>query len=232
VITQCAVTADPAFCGLINRQPVNGNLWVGNVVQVPGTQTFTGNFVDLTRVNIGFFDVAGIDVVGGYSREISNYGSLDFTLRGTYVTKWDQQLAPGAVIDDCQGMWNSSCGRPTPKWKHNFTSVWTTPWDLVFVASWRMVGGVDELNPNPAANSFGPADFGAEHYFDLTGEYTPQFIGIGETKITIGVTNLTDNDPPHSGRAGNVATYGNGNTIPGTWDALGRYFFFALSQKF
>jgi outer membrane receptor protein involved in Fe transport len=232
LITQCGATADPAFCGLINRNPVNGNLWVGNVVQVPGTQTFTGAFVDLTRVNIGFFDVAGLDLVGAYSHEISNYGSLDFTFRGTYVTKWDQQLSPGADIDDCQGQFGGSCGRPTPKWKHNFMSVWTTPWDLVFVGAWRMVGAVDEFNPNTAANSFGPADAGAEHYFDLTAEYTPQFIGIGETKLTVGVTNLTDNDPPVSGRFGNIATYGNGNTVPGTWDATGRYFFFALSQKF
>ena len=63
-------------------------------------------------------------------------------------------------------------------------------------------------------------------------DYTPTFIGLGETTLSVGVSNLMDNDPPVSGFFGNVATYGNGNTIPGMWDTLGRYLFFGISQKF
>jgi outer membrane receptor protein involved in Fe transport len=221
IISQCGATADPTLCSLINRGP-NGNLWVNP----------NNAFVTSTNVNIGFFETAGIDFTGGYTWDLTDYGGLDFVFRGTLITKWDQQEIPGGVVDDCVGEWGGACSRPTPKWKHNFMSIWTTPWDLVFVGTWRMVGGVDELTPSAHPASVGPADVGSQHYIDLTAEYTPQFIGIGETKITVGVTNLTDNDPPVSGRFGNVAVYGNGNTIPGTWDALGRYFFFGVSQKF
>jgi hypothetical protein len=31
---------------------------------------------------------------------------------------------------------------------------------------------------------------------------------------------------------GNVGTFGNGNTIPATWDALGRYYFVGFTQTF
>jgi len=223
IIGACGATGDANLCSLIHRSPLNGNLWIGNVNAGAGT----GNYVQSTDVNIGFYDVAGLDFVGAYSYEVGNYGSLDFAFRGTYVTKWDQQEIPGGIVDNCEGMWGGACSRPTPEWKHNFTTIWTTPWDLVFVGSWRMVGGVDELTENTAAY-----DAGSEHYIDLTMEYTPQFIGIGETKFTFGVSNVGDNDPPANGRFGNVAVYGNGNTIPGTWDPIGRYFFFALSQKF
>ena len=50
--------------------------------------------------------------------------------------------------------------------------------------------------------------------------------------MSVGVSNLMDNDPPVSGFFNNVAVYGNGNTIPGMWDTLGRYLFFGVTQKF
>jgi outer membrane receptor protein involved in Fe transport len=222
IISQCGATADPTLCSLIQRGP-NGNLWIGNVNAAAGT----GAFVRSQSVNIGFFETAGIDFTGGYTWDLTDYGNLDFVFRGTLITKWDQQEIPGGTVDDCVGNWGGACSRPTPEWKHTFTSLWTTPWNLVFVGTWRMVGAVDELSDN--VNAF---DAGSQHYLDLTAEYTPQFIGYGETRLTIGVSNVTDNDPPFSGRFGNVAVFGNGNTIPGTWDTLGRYFFFGVSQKF
>ena len=63
-------------------------------------------------------------------------------------------------------------------------------------------------------------------------DYTPTFIGIGETTFSVGVSNLMDNDPPVSGFFNNVAVYGNGSTVPGLWDALGRYLFFGVTQTF
>src|SRR5690606_32224464 len=214
IITQCGVTGDPFFCSLINRGAAN-SLWIG-----------TSNVVS-TNVNIGFFDVAGIDFVAGYAYDAGNYGHVDFTFRGTWIEKFDQQEIPGGPIDECVGMWGGACARPTPEWKHIFTTTWTTPWDLTFVGTWRHVGAVDELTTS--ANAF---DADAENYIDLAVTYTPRFIGIGETTLSMGVQNVTDNDPPINGRFGNVAVFGNGNTIPGTWDALGRYFFFGVTQKF
>ena len=53
----------------------------------------------------------------------------------------------------------------------------------------------------------------------------------GESSITVGASNLLDKDPPVNGLINN-ASFSNGNTFPGTWDTLGRYYFVALTQRF
>ena len=73
-----------------------------------------------------------------------------------------------------------------------------------------------------------PAEFdiNAENYLDLSLDYSPQWIGIGETTLSMGVSNVLDNDPPV------IKLGGPGNTIAGMYDPLGRYFFFGVTQKF
>ena len=215
IIRRCGITGDPTLCSLINRGP-NGNLWLG------------ANAVTSTNVNIGFFDVSGVDVVANYALETTNWGSFDFNLRGTWLEKFDEQPIPGSEIEECAGLWGGTCGRPRPEWKHTFTTVWQSPWDTwQFIGGWRYVGEVKEHNaPNGGFIAKG------EHYIDLSASYSTAWFGGEETLINVGVSNLLDNDPPVSGLFGNVAVFGNGNTIPSTWDALGRYYFVALTQRF
>ncbi len=218
VVTQCGVTGDPQFCNLVNRAPTNGNLWIGSSTSAPNVVS--------TDVNIGFFDTSGIDVQASYALEIpNNYGSLDFTMRGTWVETWKEQPTPGGAINDCGGNFGGACQRPRPEWRHTLTSTWTTPWDMVFTASWRHIGGVDDFQGNER-------DASSENYMDMSLSYTPQWVGIGETTLNIGVSNVFDNDPPINGFFNNISTFGNGNTVPGLWDTMGRYMFFGVSQKF
>ena len=89
------------------------------------------------------------------------------------------------------------------------------------VGTWRYVGETSEF----------PADrftAKAKNYFDLAGSYYGDWWG-GETIISVGVTNVLDEDPPISGFINNIAVYSNGNTVPGTWDGLGRYWFVGLT---
>ena len=216
VVTECGRTGDAAYCGLVNRGP-NGNLWIGSSATAPN--------VVATNINIGFYEVSGIDFFAGYGFDVGAYGEVDLTLRGTQVLVADQQLSPGATIDECAGTYAGVCGRPAPEWRHIITGTWHTPWNAVATASWRFIDGVDEFSQDRFS-----AD--EQHYLDLTVEYTPTFLNFGETVLSMGVTNVLDNDPPISGYFGNIAVYGNGNTVPGLWDTLGRYFFFGITQKF
>jgi iron complex outermembrane recepter protein len=212
IIRQCAVTNDPTLCGAINRGP-NGNLWINQAS------------VQSTDVNIGFFDVAGIDFVGNYGMEAGSYGSLDFAFRGTLLDKFDEQPVPGADVNACAGEYGGSCGRPRPEWKHTFNTVWTTPWDLDAVLGWRYVGAVDAFVD-------GEPNIDGEQYVDLSGTYHAEWFGDDNaTEISFGISNVFDNDPPVSGFLGGVS-YANGNTVPGTWDTLGRYYFVGLTQSF
>src|SRR5690606_16269963 len=53
LVRQCAATGEASVCDLINRGP-NGNLWIGQAA------------VTSTNVNMGFFEVAGVDLVASY----------------------------------------------------------------------------------------------------------------------------------------------------------------------
>lgn len=211
-INQCGITGDPLFCDQISRGP-NGNLWVGQAV------------VQSTDVNIGFFEVTGIDITSTYGMDFGDHG-LDFQFRGTLLDKFDEQPVPGADINECAGAYGGDCGRPRPDWKHTFNTVWSTPWNMRFAGTWRMVGEVEQFQ---ADNS--DFDVDAEHYLDVSGTYFADWFGTS-TEINVGVSNLTDNKPPVNGFFNNISVYGNGNTVPGTWDSLGRYFFVGLNTSF
>ncbi len=88
------------------------------------------------------------------------------------------------------------------------------------VGTWRYVGEIDEF----AQNRF-TAD--AQNYLDLAVGYNLEILG-GNTQITVGITNIFDEDPPVHGLF-NTAPFSNGNTIPGIWDPLGRYWFVGFS---
>ena len=210
-IRQCGLTGEARFCDKIDRGP-NGNLWIGTAA------------VDATTVNIGFFETSGFDVTASYSIEIGRYGGLDFALRSSILDKFDQQPLEGFPVEDCAGFWGGSCERARPEYKHVFNTNWTTPWDLNVAFSWRHIGEVSEFEQDRFTAS-------AQNYFDLSGNYALDWAG-GETIFNVGISNVLDKDPPISGLFGNVADFGNGNTLPGTWDALGRYWFAGLTHTF
>jgi len=210
-IRQCGLTGEARFCDKINRGP-NGNLWIGTAA------------VDATTVNIGFFETAGFDVSAAYALEAGDWGVFDFAIRSTILETFDQQPLEGFPVEDCAGFWGGSCQRARPEYKHVFNTNWATPWDVNLALSWRYVGEVKELNQDRFTAS-------AQNYFDISGNYAYEWGG-GVTTFNVGISNLLDKDPPISGLFGNVADFGNGNTLPGTWDSLGRYWFAGLTHTF
>ena len=75
----------------------------------------------------------------------------------------------------------------------------------------------------------GPAEehLNTRDYFDLT--LTARLAQ--RLNLRIGANNIFDKDPPLAG--GNVAqVFGNGNTYPQTYDALGRYLFAGFTVDF
>ncbi len=210
-INQCATTGDPQICGLISRGP-NGNLWIDD----------TNAFIVSRNINIGFFEAAGVDITGSYGFDIGRWGGVDLSLRGSYLEKWNETPAAG-LTNKCAGKIGGDCERPRPEWKHIFNAVWSTPWDLDLTLGWRHIGETDELND-------ARYKAGAQNYIDLGGVYSTDFLG-GTTTLNVGVTNVFDRPPPVDGRMNN-ADFSNGNTFPGTYDALGRYWFVGVTQSF
>ncbi|MEZ5498345.1 MAG: TonB-dependent receptor [Steroidobacteraceae bacterium] len=210
-LNACYNNDDAAACSRIVRNAL-GQLWVGS-----------GNVQDL-NINIGSLKTKGFDLQLGYSGlEIGRAGKLNFSLQGTHAQELITEPGPGLAPYDCVGQFSSSCGTPTPKWRHRARIGWATPWDGIDLAlTWRYIGSVELFN-NTATRL--DSSFSSFNYFDLTGSWAVN----DKVDVRLGINNITDKDPPLSA---SVGTTGNGNTYPQSYEALGRFFFTNVSVKF
>ena len=216
-LNACYNNNDAAACSRIRRNAI-GSLWVG-----------TGNVI-ATNINIGSLEATGIDVNVGYSEvEIGRFGSLNFSLVGTYFDELIIEPGPGVALYDCVGAYSGACGTPTNEWRHMFRTSWETPWDVDLSVGWRFFSsttGITDFNPNlplPANRIDRTAP--AESYFDLSANWAVT----EKASVVLGINNVLDDNPTLSAGTG---TTGNGNTYPQTYDALGRYVFMRATLTF
>ena len=220
-LRQCLDTASPTFCGNIQRDS-DGSLWNTN-----------NGFIRATNFNIGKLSTKGFDLGADYQMKLTGLGQLDFSFLGTALSKLETVPIAGLADKyDCAGYFGSTCGTPSPKWRHKLRTTWTSPFDLGVSLTWRFFGGTtNELNsPDSLLGSNGPSDavnakFKAASYFDLATSYN---IGKNVT-LRLAINNLLDKDPPLSDSG---APFGNGNTYPVVYDSLGRRFSFNVTAKF
>jgi outer membrane receptor protein involved in Fe transport len=125
-------------------------------------------------------------------------------------------------------------------------TTWAAPWDgLAVTLRWRYLGSADSELTSPDKQLQGkPAlpltsHISSYNYLDLSAQFA---LGKNVT-MQFGVNNITDKDPPiiDSGGGGygsncptitNNLSSCNGNTWPGTYDALGRYLFMHVTAQF
>jgi outer membrane receptor protein involved in Fe transport len=228
ILSQC-VTQD-IDCNLIHRD-TTGSLWRTN-----------DGYVQDTTLNTGSLSTRGVDVKGNYTQSAGAFGKVLFSLEGTkQINLVDQGLFNGASYS-CTGYYGNTCGNPRPSWRSVLNTDWLTPWQgLEFNLRWRYMGSVSsELTSGYSQlNAAGVSAPQTEHipaysYWDLTAA-----VNLADNvKLTLGVNNLLDKDPPivtgGGGGYGSDCPTGscNGNTYPGVYDALGRYLYAHVSAKF
>lgn len=231
ILDQCLSTGNSQLCGLIQRSPGNGSLYLGQ----------TG-FVTNTNVNIGGLKTRGIDVLAAYKFDFEDVGiglggGLGFDFVGTYL---DQLITrPGSVSDDgntqyeCKGYYGLNCGTPNPEWRHQLRVTYSAPGGFQASVRWRHFGGVRQ--ETASANDFlsgtvRPADarLPAQNYFDLAFRANVT----DRHSFRIGVNNVADKDPPVVGGPNLTGTFGSGNTFPNVYDALGRYIYAGFTSNF
>jgi outer membrane receptor protein involved in Fe transport len=161
---------------------------------------------------------------------LGDMGKLDLSLLGTYLKEFSVESAPGLGSYDCAGLYGSTCGTPSPKWRHKVRASWATPWGVNAALTWRYFGAVDTDTTSSNSQLAGTVNeitktFAAQNYLDLSLSYKVSKI------ITLAgsINNLLDRDPP-TGVTG--APFGNGNTYPVVYDALGRRVTLSLNAKF
>jgi outer membrane receptor protein involved in Fe transport len=218
VALQTCVTSGQ-LCGLIHRDML-GTLWLPN-----------GGFVDGTNLNIGTMKTSGVDVTLNATYRFESYGSLAASFVATWVREFMQQQASGLGSYDCAGLYGEICGEPMPRWRNVLTTTWNTPWNWTAGLRWRYFDSVaiDASSSNSVLSGpFEPvvARIGAQNYFDLFGQWN---IGKNFT-LRGGVNNVVDHDPPLTASQG--PPFGNGNTFPQVYDALGRNLFVNVQVRF
>jgi len=218
-VSQCIASGQ--FCDLIHRDPKLGTLWLN------------GGFVTGTLQNLSKLETSGVDVNANYTWPIGAWGSLNFNFVGTWLKDFINEPIPGLGNYDCAGFYGATCGTPEPKWRHKFRTSWSTPWNVDLSLTWRHLDSVDiDLSSgNPLlAGSFPSVikTLGAQDYIDLAGSWA-----INKTfTLYAGVNNLFDKDPPITDSSIAGPPFGNGNTYPQVYDALGRRIFVSVSAKF
>lgn len=217
VLQQCLDTG--AFCNLITRDQL-GTLWATPQAQIVATNQ-----------NLSRYKTSGMDLTLDYNRKLPGYGGLNVNFVATYLKEFKIEEFAGLGEYDCAGLYGPTCGTPLPEWRHKLRATWETPWNVDVSLTWRHIDSVllDRSSSNPLiTGNVNPVDreLAAQNYIDLAASWavTKNFTLRG------GINNLTDRDPPLSAQVG--AGFGNGNTYPQVYDALGRRVFMSVTAKF
>ena len=237
ILDSCLSSGLPMWCNQVHRGP-NGSLWLS-----------PNGFISDGDVNAGTSSTKGIDIKAGYRLPLTTLGSLNFGLEGTKLNNLTTQPATGGASYDCVGFYGATCGASNPSWRHVLNATWSTPWDALDVTvRWRYLGSAsaEQLSGNPllfggSGPAFPPTErIAAYNYLDLTASFA-----IGKVvRLQLGINNVTDKDPPII-PTGNSQPFANdcptitangsscnGNTWPGSYDALGRYLFAHVTATF
>jgi len=230
IINQCVQLASPYFCGLFHRDPASGVLFG------------TNGYVVATSQNTGYLQTSGVDLTGNYHTSVgdllfgawrgNDWGKLDFALIGTWLNSRRIEQLPGLGTYNCKGLFGPTCGQPSPSWRHNLRTTWSSPGGTATVsANWRYFGSTG-LSSN-TSNPFLQGDpitinrsIRAYNYLDLAGT-----LRLKDVELRAGINNLFDKDPPIIA-AGLLSLFGNGNTYPGVYDPMGRVFFVGATVAF
>ena len=215
-----------AACAMVHRD-AGGSLWL----------TSDGYVADL-RTNIGSVETRGFDFTAAYATRIA-HGTLSLEMVSTLLDKSVTRNGLSAAYD-CAGYYGPTCGTPSPHWRHQARATFAGPNRWTASLQWRYVGpvAIEYLSASPTlaghAYSFG-SHIAGQSYFDLAVSK-----GLGRhLLLRVGANNLFDKDPPLLSSGG--ADYGasgcapvvcNGNTYPGTYDALGRYIYTGVTLEF
>ena len=216
-LDQCYTAGLAAACAKIVR--VNGDL----ASPAAGIQRFTTNLAYLRAEGIEFGATTGL--------ELGTLGtmptSLDLSLNANYYMSNESLSSAQSPVIDCLGYFGSDCGNPTPE----FRFVQRTTWNLGALGLsylWRHIGEVSVQPVQRAATFAAFRDVPAYNYFDLVATYD-----INDTaQLTVGVENVTDEDPPILGNEAADTGSNSGNTLPSTYDTLGRVYSVSLNLRF
>jgi iron complex outermembrane receptor protein len=208
----CALIVGPAFPG-VDETPSpsaptrrNSNLQISGVLQ--------------SSANLATYKTSGIDFQVDYGLD-TGIGLVDFRVAGTYLSEYDYLPFAGGELIELAGFFGGdpAFGNPATfaEWQVNYGVTLTRDdWGANLTA--RYMSETDDIDAAPA-NLSNVAD--SITYLDIQGYYN-----WNDVTFTLGVRNLTDEDPPY------VTAYDDMNTLQFSYDTQGRYIYGRASITF
>src|SRR5713101_3875340 len=213
ILNSCYVQGNPAYCGLIQRDPITHR--IVNVIN--------------TNTNAGKDQTDGIDLALTYAMP-TEYGRFGFLFDGTWLHKFNRTLADGTVVK-AKGTFDlATTGGVYPSLKFNAGLRYNIG-GLAAGITMRFLGSFKECGSSSGQFAGSGLCFvnntyqrRVKHYdvYDVYASYTLESM-FGKTTLALGVNNLFDKPP---------ALIYNGFTAatdPTAYDLLGRYFYGRLT---
>lgn len=181
------ILADPnRFSSLITRRSPDGNAsGVGPV-----------NFISQGLINLGKVKVSGVDVdlMGRILKTDSDRVTL--RLNGTYFNKYDVQNTDGSYSSQIDSPGNGNIG-VVIRWRHTASATWDTgPWSASLAQNYQ--NGYQDVRTGLQPASVPNRNVASYVTYDAQLNYS----GIKDLRLTLGVKNLTDRNPPYTNYGG------------------------------
>ena len=204
-------TNTPKYCDLIQRNQATGTI---------------ARIID-TNINVGAVKTAGIDASINYKLPNFSAGLFQLMFNVNWTQYADETKPDGSVIAR-KGTYDAT--GTYPEWKFNAGALWNLDaWGAGVTT--RFVGSFKECGVDGASgagicskDSTYSRKISANNEWDMFLAYTLKS-AYGSTNFSFGVNNVFNNIPP---TIYNNSTYG---SYPGTYDFMGRFFYFKLGQS-
>lgn len=205
ILSQCYVAGLADACAKISR--VNGDL------------TSPASGVRLYTTNLDYERAEGLELTFGFGFDLADYGNLNFSgAVNKYLTQEKRSDSLTPVID-CKGFYGTTCDPISDlTWTQRTTWSWN---DFTASLLWRHTDSVDIEIPERknVYKAFRKID--SYDYFDLNLGYR---FWEERVKVSLGIKNLFDEEPPILGNEAGGTSSNSGNTFPGNYDVYGRYY--------
>ena len=196
-------SASNPFCQAVNRSVLGEPLVSANLA------------------NAGSLATAGIDVQVNYEFELESIpGTFGVNYAALFLDSWDFAAFEGDPNPvDCKGRFGLQCDDPVPEYKH-FASISWTDGPFTLQGRWEYVGEVTDDNDSV---DYIVEELDSYNLFSATGSWDVN----DHVKLTLGIDNLFDEEPPIIGDNQEQA-----NTYPATYDPFGRTIFAGAKFRF
>ena len=207
-----AILGDPQFASFIVRDVESDGL-PGHILQI-----------QQTNLNFGETRVTGIDLDLRYRLPETALGRFTVGMTGTYFDTFKVQNLDGSfqsVVGAVSPIVNGA-GGAIPRWHHYLSLGWDYD-DVNVTLAQNYQASYHDIDSNVGGT---PRDVGSYITHDLQASYG----GIDKFKISLGIKNVFDRDPPYTNVGG--SNYFQSGYDPGYADPRGRFFYGVVAYSF